>query len=183
MLSRDWQARVVIGAVLLLLAISLALAYALQQRRRSQPPVRLSVDVAVTRVLAGETLDSVRLTDLIVLCRPPLVHARQHYGIAVGPSRDHGPTILFEIADDEECTDDSEGPPGSAEIVGSLVAAARTGLDMDALDHPHAILRPHKGDPRAPLEILASLVLGAYLLHRGLRLRRELREPDPPSVA
>ncbi len=168
--SRDSQVQVIVGAALLLLAAALALSLVLQQHRRGQPPEPLRVDVAVERVLAGETLDNVRLIDLTDTCGASIVHRGRHYDRAVRHRGHDGPHLLFELPMDEECTDDT---PHQIEVVGSLVDPRRTWLDLDALDHPNAILHMHRIDRYELATLVLSLLLGAYLLYSGLRLRRD----------
>jgi len=178
MASRDRQVRVIAGVFLVLLGGFYILDDVLQSRRRDQPPVLLGVDAAAARVVAGGRLDNVRLTDLIVLCRPIRSLAWRHYGDAVGPAGAAGPHVLLEVGADEECTHDTDA---RVDIVGSLEQASRwlrTDPDLAAPVRLF-VLRPHGLERAAPVLPLALILIGGAIAWSGLRRRRD-ESPDEP---
>ena len=170
MSSRSLQVWVIAGALLVLLGGVLILDTALAIRRHGQALQALSVDEATARVDAGGSLDHVRLTDLIILCRQRHLPGG-HYGEGVGTAGTAGPRVLIEIGADEECTDGTDAP--APHLTGSLERAstallADPGLVREAPTRV-AVFRQRGPEPGAPFVPAALVLLGSALVFVGLK--------------
>lgn len=172
MSSRSVRVWVIAGALLVLLGSVLILDTALAIRRHGQPLQALSVDEATARVDAGESLDHVRLTDLIRLCRERHL-AGGRYSDGVGTAGTAGPHVLIEPGADEECTDSTDVP--IPHLRGSLERASNAlladpGLVREAPTRV-AVFRERGPKPGAPFVPAALVLLGSALVFVGLSRR------------